>query len=177
MKIQYLCALVLFCMLSAACLAQRPSPVVADSISASDVSVNFLLPVKDLGLSHYGQGAELSASHYLTNHLGVQIEGDYLRTNYLALRNGGVRVGGILRIHRAAGLQPYVHALVGYSWMQDTSLRPATSYHGSPSLLGGVGVDFRIVGSWYGRAGADAQYDWSNRTRVGRGVGGISYHF
>jgi hypothetical protein len=151
--------------------------VIASSASASDVSANFVLPVKDTGLSHYGVGGELSASHFLTSHVAVQVEGDYLRTDYLVFRDRGVRAGAVLRFHRNAGIQPYARALVGYSWAQDTSLPPANSYHGSPSLLGGAGVDFRLTGSWYGRAGVDVQYDWTTGVKVGRGVVGVSYHF
>lgn len=176
MKILYRSALALFSVLSAACLAQQPTPVTASFASASDFSADFVLPVKDIGLSHYGMGSELSASHFLTSHVAVQVEGDYLRTDYLVFRDRGVRAGAVLRFHRDAGLQPYVRTLVGYSWVQDTSLTPANSYHGSPSLLGGAGFDFRLVGSWYGRAGVDAQYDWVTKARVGRGVIGISYH-
>jgi hypothetical protein len=176
MKILYRCAFALLSVLSAGCLAQQPTPVIAGSASTNDVSANFVLPVKDIGLSHYGMGGELSASHFLTGHIAVQVEGDYLRTDYLAFRDRGVRGGAIVRFHRDAGLQPYARALVGYSWVQDTSLSPVNSYHGSPSLLGGAGFDFRLGGSWYGRAGVDAQFDWITRARVGRGVVGISYH-
>jgi hypothetical protein len=176
MKILYRCAFALFSVLSAACLAQQPTPVKASFASASDLSANFVLPVKDTGLSHYGMGGELSASHFLTSRVAVQVEGDYLRTDYLVFRDRGVRAGAVLRFHRDGGIQPYVRALVGYSWVQDTSLPPANSYHGSPSLLSGTGIDFRLVGSWYGRAGVDVQYDWITGARVGRGVVGISYH-
>jgi hypothetical protein len=177
MKILYRCVFALVSVLSVACLAQQPTPVIAGLASASDLSANFVLPVKDLGLSHYGMGGELSASHLLTSHVAVQVEGDYLRTDYLVFRDRGVRAGGVLRFRRNAGIQPYARALVGYSWVQDTSLPPANSYHGSPSLLGGAGLDFRLAGCWYGRAGVDVQYDWITKAKVGRGVVGISYHF
>jgi hypothetical protein len=164
-------------MFSLMCFAQQPTPVIAGGLFATDVSADFVLPVKDVGLSHYGMGGELSGAHYLTDHVGLQMEGDYLRTDYLSFRNKGLRGGVIMRFHRDSGVQPYARALLGYSWVQDTMLLPTNAYHGSPSVLAGAGVDFRLLGSWYGKAGVDVQYDWGTGARVGRGVVGLSYRF
>jgi hypothetical protein len=177
MKVRRCHAILLLFVFPVICLAQQPSPALADWVTASDVSASYVLPVKNLGLSDFGVGGELSASHYFTNHLGIQSEVDYLSTDYLNFRNRGARAGAIFRFRAGTGMQPYVRALVGYSWVQDSSLRPTNVYHGSPSVLGGGGVDFRVLGPFCGRAGVDVQYDWSTGARVGRGILGISYRF
>jgi hypothetical protein len=175
---KYLSLSLALSLLSGICLAQRPTPPLQGGwLAPSDISVNFLLPVKDCEMSHYGVGGLITTSRYFSDHFGAQLQGDYMRTNYINYHEAGVKVGPVIRFWTKSAIEPYVHVLVGYSRVKDSNLKPTTSYHGSGSILGGGGLDFPLAGAWYGRVGADIQQDWTVRQRAGRGIVGVSYKF
>lgn len=164
-------------------LAQAPAPPLVGSLAAPEVSINLLLPMKDHDLSHYGFGGQLTATQFLDPHIGIQVQGDYVQTHGFDFHDRGVRVGPTIRFSTKHSIRPYMHALLGYSQVKATYLNPKTSlnskasYHGSGSLLGGGGVEFPLSDRLFGKVGADIQYDWTVRTRLVRGLLGVSYRF
>jgi hypothetical protein len=159
-------------LLSWMCVAQAPKPAL--SSPSNEVSIDFLVPVKGPDVS-YGFGGQIAGSHFLDEHIGIKLQSDYVRTDYLNLRDAGVRIGPIMRFATKHAVQPYLEALMGYARVESSYLKPLTSFHGSGSFMGGGGLDFPLSGGWYGRVGADLQDDWSARTRAGRCIVGISY--
>lgn len=157
--------------------AQVPTPPLATP-SSSDVSVSFVLAGRDPSAPYYGVGGQFTASHFINDRLGFQVEGDYLRTDIDNMRDAGIRVGPVLRFWTNHAVQPYVHALIGYAEIKASYLNPATSFNGAPSILAGGGLDFPLSGGWHGRVGVDVEQDWTaTGTTVARGVAGISYRF
>ncbi len=197
MKIPLCCAMLLLFLFSGLCLAQGPSaPVFADSAaapvtggsapvpvlvgSASDeLSADFMGTAKGPRPWSFGEGGQIGFAHFLNKYLGVKLQSAYEKMSYCNQTEAGVRVGPILRFATFHRVQPYLEGLVGYARVQATYLRPASEYHGSGSVLGGGGFDFRLPGSgrWYARAGVEVQDDWSAHTSVGHGFVGISYRF
>ena len=176
MKIRLCFAMFALSLFAGVCLAQAPRPAVVGSES-NEVSANFILPVKGPDLSTSGYGGQIASTHYINKNLGIQLEGDYERTNYFDLRDAGVRVGPVVRFLTKQSAQPYVEALVGYARVEASYLKPVTSFHGSGSVLTGAGLDFHLSGGLYGKTGADLEGDWAARTRVVRGFLGLSYRF
>ncbi len=173
MKI-WLCCFVLF-LFSGICLAQRPAPALIPG--ANEVSVSFIYAQKGQSLSNYGFGGQIAGNHYFDEHVGFELQSDYIRTDFSNVRDAGVRVGPVMRFATKHAVQPYVEFLAGYARVESSYLRPVTSFHGSGSILAGGGVDFPLSGGWHAKAGADFEDDWNVCTRVGRGVLGISYRF
>jgi len=158
------------------CLAQRPaSPLQMPLVDV--ISVDFLLPMKEVNPSSLGVGGQFAATHFFSDHLGIQFQGDYMRSGYLDFHDKSVRSGPVICLGSRSAIQPYLRILVGYSQVKDLNLKPTTSYHGSGSILGGGGIDFPLSGAWYGMVGADLQEDWTVRQRSARGAVGVSYRF
>jgi hypothetical protein len=156
------------------CVAQAPKSAL--SVPSNEVSIDFLVPAKGPQVS-YGFGGQIGSSHFFNDLLGVKLQGDYLRTDYLNLHDAGVRVGPIIRFADKHAVQPFLEALVGYARVESIYLKPSSSFHGGGSFLGGGGVDVPLSGGWYARVGADLEDDWAARTRVGRCSVGISHRF
>jgi hypothetical protein len=175
MKIKLCCAMLLLFMLVGACFSQTPKPVLEGAEVANEVSADFLLPAKDQ--SHIGFGGQLTASHFFNDYIGAQLQGDYLKTNEYGLHDAGVRIGPIVHFWNQRSIQPYVRVLVGYAEAKSSYLKPAGSYQGSGSILGGGGIEVPLSGGWLVKGGADLQNDWGNHTRAGRLLFGISYRF
>lgn len=155
------------------CSAQRPAPPLA--VPSNELSADFLLPIKDQ--THIGLGGQLTSAHFFGDNLGLQLQGDYLSTDEYGLQDAGVRVGPIVRFWSQHSIQPYVHTLFGYARVKASYLQPAGSYRNSGSFLGGGGLEFPLSGGWSGRIGADLEGDGGARTRAGRVLAGVSYHF
>lgn len=176
MKSRLCRALFVLFLFSGVCLAQAPAGALIVP-GPNEVSVDFLVPQKGPGLSHYGVGGQISGSHFFDEHVGITAQGDYMRTDFYNVHDAGVRVGPTMRIADIHGVQPYVEFLVGYARVEAGYLKPETSFHGSVSVMGGVGVDFPLAGRWYAKVGVDLEDNWSASTRVSRGLLGISYRF
>ncbi len=174
MKFHLCSSLLVLFLFAGICFAQAPKPAAGLTIS-NEVSADFLLPIKDQ--SHAGFGGQFATSHFFSDNVGAQLQGDYLKTDEYDLHDAGVRVGPIVRFWSKHSIQPYVHALVGYSRVGSSYLKPTGSYQGSGSYLAGGGLDFPLAGGWYGRVGADLQNDWGAHTEAGRVLMGVSYRF
>lgn len=177
MRICFSFSLLVLLLFSGICFAQAPKPALSGGLASGDISVSVLLPVKDQSLSHIGVGGDLSSTLFFGAHCGAQLEGSYERSDFADFRDGGVRVGPMIRLSTKRAIQPYVHALFGYSRVKDSLLNPTTSYHSSGSFLVGGGLEFPLLGAWYGRVGADFQDDWTVRQQSGRGTVGVLYRF
>lgn len=173
MKIRFGCSLLILFLFAGICFAQAPKPALVGLSVSNEVSVDFLLPIKDQ--SHTGFGGQLTTTHFFSDKLGVQLLGDYLETDEYDLHDAGVKVGPIVRFWSHHLIQPYVHVLVGYSRVRSSYLKPTDSYQGSGSVLGGGGFEFPLAGGWNGKVGADLQDDWGASTRAGRVLVGVSY--
>jgi hypothetical protein len=165
--------LVLF-LLSGVCLAQSPAPMI--NIPANEVSVESVVAGKGPGVN-FGFGGQISGSHFLSEHIGIKLEGDYTRADDFNLHDGGLRGGAILRFRAQHAIQPYLECLAGYARVEASYLRPAARFHGSGSVLGGGGFDLSLGDGWYATAGVDIQQDWTVSTTLARGVLGVSYRF
>ena len=175
MKIWPSCILLVLFLLSGVCLAQSPAPAI--HIPTNEVSVESVVMEKGPGLTNFGFGGQIADIHFISEHLGIKLEGDYTRTDYFNLRDAGVRGGAILRFHARHAIQPYVECLVGYARVEASYLKPVGSHHGSGSVLGGGGFDLSLGGGWYATGGADIEQDWTVRTTAARGLLGVSYRF
>ena len=175
MNIRLCRAMLAMFLFSGICFAQVPQPPIP-APSLSDISLGFIFAGKQP--SHYGVGGQFTASRFVNDRLGFQVEGDYLRTDEFNLRDAGVRVGPVVRFGAKHAVQPYLHALLGYAEVKSSYLKPVTSFNGAPSVLAGGGIDFRLSGGWHGIVEGDIEEDWAaNRTRNARGVVGVSYRF
>lgn len=178
MKIWLYCAAFVLCLFSGLCVAQVPGPAFVPL--SNEMSGNFVLPVKGYDLSTSGYGGQVAVSHFLRNNFGVQMQGDYERTNFANFRSAGGRIGPIVRFATKGTVQPYLELLAGYAEVEAVYLTPkhaVSSYHGSGSVLCGGGLDYRLANGWYARAGLDLEDDWAARSQVARGTVGFSYRF
>jgi hypothetical protein len=167
--------MLLLLMFIGVCSAQRPSPAITGSTISNEVSADFLLPIKDQ--SHIGFGGQVATTHFLSDNVGVQLQGDYLKTNEYDLHDAGVRVGPIVRFWSQHSIQPYARVLLGYARVRSSYLKPTGSYQGGGSIMFGGGLDFPLSSGWYGKLGADLQDDWGTDTEAGRVLVGVSYRF
>ena len=170
-------AMLVLCLFTGICVAQVPAPPLAVP-SSSELSFNFIVTARDPSSPYYGVGGQVTASHYMSEWLGFQAEGDFSRTNVDNFRDIGVRVGPIARFRSHRAIQPYVHALVGVAEVKASYLTTPTSFNTAPSILLGAGAEFPLSQHWHGNIGGDLQEDWtSHRGTVVRGVAGVSYRF
>src|ERR1039458_1853675 len=71
---------------SGICFAQVPTTPIPAS-TPSDISVSFIFASKDQTSSHYGLGGQFTASHFVNDKIGYQVEGDYLKMDIYNLRD------------------------------------------------------------------------------------------
>jgi hypothetical protein len=174
MSIRFNCAMFVLVLSSGICFAQAPKPALTGQAS-NEMSADFLVPVKGSDLLSYGFGGQIASTRFFSEHLGVKLQGDYMRMDNSNLRDSGIRIGPIVRFGTRHAVQPYLEALVGYARVEAMYLKPG--YHGGGSVLAGGGFEFPLVGGWYAKAGVDVQDEWAASTRAGRGTVGVSYRF
>jgi hypothetical protein len=178
MKVRFCCAVLLLFVFSGICFAQVPVPSLPKP--ATEFSLVVIVADKDSTLTHWGEGEQLTFTHFVYKNLGVQAEGDFVRINFDGVREGAGRVGPVVRFINHGRIQPYAHFLGGITDTKADYLKPVGQYNTAGSLLMGGGFDFPIShgGEWYATAGADIEYDWTAvHTKVGRVVMGFSYRF
>jgi hypothetical protein len=143
-----------------------------------DVSVGYMLVVKDSGLN-LGNGVEFKSTHYLTRHIGFSAEAEAMQvTPRWNLSEIAARGGATYRFNIGANFQPFVQALAGYASVTATSyFGPGKHTKVGGSLLGGAGADVRVRGPLFARITADVVDNWDAKTRFVRGTAGIAYHF
>lgn len=175
MKNKHCCAMLFLLLFSRMCLAQNIVPVKDPLVK--EVSFSYILADSNRN-RYFGWGGEATATHFLTNNVDFQAEADYVRTDYANLHDMGVRGGPVVHLWSQHPVQPYIHLLMGYAFVESWFLRPETSFHGAPSIVAGAGLDLPIAEDWNLRLGVDVERDWTTiATELGRGVVGISYHF
>ncbi len=176
--IRFYASVVALFMFSGICFAQVPKPSLV-GVAPNEVSVDFLVPVKGADFAQAGYGGQVAAIHYFGEHLGVELQGDYERTNFADFRDAGARVGPIVHFAAKQAVQPYLEGLLGYARVKSSYLEPVTSFHGGVSGLMGGGLDYHISRGLYAKSGLDIEgtYTPVAHTAVVRVLLGLAYRF
>ncbi len=163
------------CFGAGAPVAALEVPVAALNTSSNNsVSLSYMFVVKDGGLNS-GMGAELSSSHYFTQHLGIVAETEAIQVHSYKFHEYAARLGGIYRFNVGKDFQPY---MVGSAGAANVS----ALYWGKPHKVSGsmqfeAGSDVRINGPIFARFAGNVVDDWNARTHFISATAGIAYHF
>lgn len=160
-------------------LAQRAPVPALNTPTGDDVSMSYMLVVKDRSLD-VGNGGDFNSTHYVTQHLGISAEAEAMQLNRWLLREYAVRVGPTYRFNVGANTQPFVRILAGYSGVASNYFGPnhdSRQQQWGGSLLVGAGTDIRVKGRLFARVATDVVDDWDAKTRFARGTIGFAYHF
>lgn len=146
-----------------------PVPVLNTTTLGNSVSLNYMMVVKDQNL-YLGNGADFSATHYFTHHLGLIADGEAMYVGIVKRHEYAARIGPVLHFNGDGNVQIFVRGLVGYSVLSG----PHAS---GTSVMAGGGFDVRLKGPFFMRVTSDIVDDLGPRFRFGRVTGGIAYHF
>jgi hypothetical protein len=176
MRNRTVCAVTTLLLLSGLCLGQRaPVPAITNPLDA-EVSLNYMLVVKNQN-PDLGNGVDFTATRYFARHIGVTAESEAMYVSYSQLREYAARLGPVYHLNQGGNIQPFVHALVGYSVVSSTALGPTRPHKYGGSLLLGGGIDVRLRGPVFARTSMDVVDGWSTGTRFGRGTVGLAIKF
>jgi hypothetical protein len=152
------------------CFGQRAPVPVLNAVHDGDVSLNYMLVVKDKNLD-LGNGINFTATRYFTQHLGLIAEVEAMYVSSLQRHEYAGRLGPVLHFNGNKDIQPFVHALAGYDVVDGPRVSGA-------SVMAGGGVDVRLKGPFFVRVTSDIVDDLGPpHFRFGRGTAGFAYHF
>jgi hypothetical protein len=169
MRIRFFCTFTNLFLLVGLCFGQRAPVPVLNAVHYGDVSLNYMLVVKNQNLD-LGNGVDFTATRYFTQHLGLVAEGEATYVSSLQRHEYAVRLGPVLQFNRDKDIQPFVHFLIGYSVVDG----PHAS---GSSVMAGGGVDVRLKGPFFARFTSDIVDDIGPGFRFGRATAGFAYHF
>lgn len=145
-----------------------PVPVL-NTIHDGDISLNYMLVVKNRNFD-LGNGVDLAATHYFTQHFGLIAEGEAMYVSSSQRHEYAVRLGPVLHFNGDKDIQPFAHALIGYSVV-------GGPHASGSSVMAGGGVDVRLKGPFFARLTSDIVDDMGPRFRFGRATAGFAFHF
>lgn len=143
--------------------------------ATNEVSFSYTLVANDF--LDFGNGGDISSSHYFTRHLGVFSQAEAMEEmNNFKVHEYAVRVGPVYSFNLSGDFQPFVHAAAGVAGVSAT-YHPQRLHSLGGSFLAGGGADIRIRGALFARVASDVVYDWHASTGFGRGTVGFMYRF
>lgn len=179
MKMRWLHSAMVVLLLAPLGLGQR-GPVSAVTTPAGDeLSASYTLVFKDTKVT-LGNGADFTATHYLSRHWGATLEGDFQRVSAYRANEYGVRGGVSYRLRSQGTFQPFVRGLLGWARLgADAGAHDVSrSDHGpSWSYQVSVGTDVHAWGPLFLRVGANVTDDPSVSWKYGGLLAGVAYHF
>lgn len=173
MRIRTLFTVATLFLLSGLCFGAEVPVATLNIPSRNDVSLNYMLVVKD-SLNH-GIGAELSSSHYFTPHLGIVAEAEAINVQSYKLHEYAARLGGVYRFNVGTNFQPYVVASAGAANV--SAVYWGNHHNVSGSMQFEAGSDICMHGPIFARFAGSVVEDWNAKTRFMNATAGISYHF
>ena len=176
MRIRTVCIVNALFLLSGFCFGQgTPVPALTNPFG-NDISLSYMLVEKNRSFN-LGNGGDITATHYLTRHIGIIAETEAMTVSRWQIHEYAVRAGASYRFNDGADIQPFVRASAGFSKVNASyhANRPIHDFGGS--LMLGAGTDVRIKGQLFARFTADVVDNWDASTRFGRGTAGFAFHF